>query len=321
MSRSPPLMGKNLKILLPLLAVSVVILAANEVFIFSEANPGNSVRIETDPDPFPQWVLGVPFDFQVTVVQDNDKHKEVHLSLHAACPGGGVALLTADAVGNACDGPIETSSKDLNSGPARWVFTVEYQGSTGSYKWTIEAHGDEDEDDDCGPGFWKNHPALWDGDGVDDVTTFETEDTFNDVFGVTQAFSDLADDVTLRVALAVSGGELMALNRHAVAALLNADSLPYPLTVEEVIALYQDGVGLPVDPGLHTIASAHETFASHNEDFECTLGGGPADPLGPIVEALSSSLSSISQTPMSWVLGLLLSVFAGILIAYRRRRH
>ena len=169
----------------------------------------------------------------------------------------------------------------------------------------------------CTPGFWKNHPGLWDDDDGD-VTTFETDDRFNSVFGVTQPFSGLDDEVELLEALAVSGGELMALNRHAVAALLNADSLPYPLTVMQVIDLYQDAVGFVAGP--ETISSALDTLARHNNDFECTLGGGPADPLGSVLEALSSSISSISRTPASWILGLVLSIFAGILIAYRRRR-
>ncbi len=162
----------------------------------------------------------------------------------------------------------------------------------------------------CTPGFWKNHPDTW------DLTEFETDDEFNEVFGVTEAWSGL-DEETLRQALAVSGGELMALNRHAVAALLNADALAYPLTVEEVIALYQDAVGL----GGVSIADAHAILAGHNEEFECTLGGEPANPLGPLLTAISSSLSSVSQNPVSWILGLLLSALAGILIAYRRRRH
>ncbi len=167
----------------------------------------------------------------------------------------------------------------------------------------------------CTPGFWKNHPDFW-------PSAYSTDDPFNDVFGQgILDFSDYSglDDETLREALEVSGGELMALNRHAVAALLNADSLPYPLTVAEVIDLYQDGVGAVAGP--ETISSAHGILASHNEDFECTLGGEPADPLGPLLTAISSSLSSVSQNPVSWILGLLLSALAGILIAYRRRRH
>ncbi len=256
----------NRKILLLLLAVGAILFAANETLISLAAPPSNPrIRIETDPETFPDGLRGVPFDFGVTVIQDGGRKKEVHLSLLVECPAGGVALLSGDAQGNACDGPVETTGKDLNSGPVRWLFTVVYQGSTGTYMWTIEAHGDDD--DDCGPGFWKNHEELWDS-GADDVTTtYETTHTFNAAFGVTPSDSGLDDGVTLLGALEVAGGDRMALNRHAAAALLNADSADYPLSVSEVIALYKDAVGAVGGP--ETVSSAHQILATNNAQADC----------------------------------------------------
>ncbi len=238
--RRPPFVRKRIKILLLLLAVAAVLLAVDEVPISSEAKAGTSVGVETDPESFPEMALARPFNFHVTVLRNDVSVQDAHLSLEAACPEGGVATLSDDAAGNACEGPIETLSKSLDSGSASWAFAVMYQGSPGTYQWTIEAHGDEDEDEDCGPGFWKNHEELWDG---------------------------VADDVTLLEALETKGGKLMALNRHAAAALLNADSADYPLSVSEVIELYKDAVGAVVGP--ETISSAVEILTTNNAQADC----------------------------------------------------
>lgn len=79
----------------------------------------------------------------------------------------------------------------------------------------------------CTPGFWKNHPESWTG--------FSTGDTLEDVFDV-PADLDL-DDKTLLEALEEGGGDVDALLRHAVAALLNSASpdVEFGLTTAEVI--------------------------------------------------------------------------------------
>lgn len=117
----------------------------------------------------------------------------------------------------------------------------------------------------CTPGFWKNHEELWDGVGMDDVTTIiKTFLSFNGVFGVNNSYSGLGNSVTLLQALDVSGSELMALNRHASAGLVNADSgAGYPYSTAQVIALYRDAVG--IDPGPETIGSAHLKLRNANE--------------------------------------------------------
>lgn len=126
----------------------------------------------------------------------------------------------------------------------------------------------------CTPGFWKTHPELWDGTGGDDVTTiYQTYDLFNSEFGVTSAYSGLDDGVTLLDALSVSGSELMALNRHAAAALPNADSgIHYPYDAAQVITMYQDAVGWIAGP--ETIATAHAKLSNANQ-LGCPLGDDP----------------------------------------------
>jgi len=120
-------------------------------------------------------------------------------------------------------------------------------------------------DEGCTPGFWKNHPELWDGVGADDVTsTVQTTDGFNATFGVTSAQSGLADSVTLLNAVNLGGGGLKALNRHAAAATASADSgIDYEFSLAGVIALYRDAVG--ADPGPETIASALAKLSTANE--------------------------------------------------------
>ncbi len=123
----------------------------------------------------------------------------------------------------------------------------------------------------CSPGFWKEHPELWDGVGTDDVTsTIKTYLLFNTVFGVTPAQSGLADTVTLLDATALKGGNLIALDRQAAAALPSADSgIAYPYTVAGIISLYRDAVG--ADPGPATIDSALQLISDAN-NLKCPFG-------------------------------------------------
>jgi uncharacterized repeat protein (TIGR01451 family) len=119
-------------------------------------------------------------------------------------------------------------------------------------------------DEGCTPGFWKTHPERWDGVGDDLTSTVQTTDLFNATFGVTSAQSGIADSVTLLEATRLRGGGVLALNRHASAALANADSgIAFEFSVAEVIALYRDAVG--VDPGPATVESAHATLEEANE--------------------------------------------------------
>lgn len=74
------------------------------------------------------------------------------------------------------------------------------------------------------PGFWKNHVEAWVG--------YETTDSFRSIFGV-------GPNRSLMDVLNTGGGKFIALNRHAVAALLNANTLDYPYSEAEVIAMVQ----------------------------------------------------------------------------------
>jgi hypothetical protein len=119
------------------------------------------------------------------------------------------------------------------------------------------------------PGFWKNHTRLWDGRCRGDVTrTIKTTSRFNAVMGVTTTQSGVPNTATVLDVMRMGGGNLIALNRHAAAALCNADSpLNYMFTLAQVIALYRDAVGADVGP--ETIKSAHAKFEMANE-----FGGG-----------------------------------------------
>jgi len=97
------------------------------------------------------------------------------------------------------------------------------------------------------PGFWKNHPEVWEG--------YSPTDKFADVFGVSitiNAGKKTANtDPTLIEALAAKGGVnekkgvYDALARHAVAALLNAahTDVTYPLTATEIINAVNQAIG------------------------------------------------------------------------------
>jgi hypothetical protein len=83
----------------------------------------------------------------------------------------------------------------------------------------------------CTPGFWKNHPEAWVG--------FDPDETLGSVFS--EAPDSIAD-VTLLDALSLRGGDVNALARQAVAALLNAANpdVDYPLTEAEIISMVND---------------------------------------------------------------------------------
>jgi hypothetical protein len=77
------------------------------------------------------------------------------------------------------------------------------------------------------PGYWKNHVEAW--------QVCEPGDYFDDVFSC-------GPHATLLDVLNTGGGKFTALNRHAVAALLNSYAFPYPdfYTTADVIQMVQD---------------------------------------------------------------------------------
>jgi hypothetical protein len=81
----------------------------------------------------------------------------------------------------------------------------------------------------CTPGFWKNHPGAF-------PAPYSPTTTLGSVFtGLPANYASL----TFQQALSQGGGDLNALLRQAVAALLNATGpeVDYPLTADEVISL------------------------------------------------------------------------------------
>jgi hypothetical protein len=126
---------------------------------------------------------------------------------------------------------------------------------------------EEKEDEGCTPGYWKNdkHFDSWVG--------FTPDDLFSDVFGITITVrlnkkdgNPVTTDPTLLQALKALGGQINALARHSVAALLNASSpdVDFPLTTDEVIAEFQDGY----DSG--ELQDTKDLFEEVNESF-CPL--------------------------------------------------
>lgn len=101
------------------------------------------------------------------------------------------------------------------------------------YVW-VNRPPQEDGDEGCTPGYWKqdHHYDSWMG--------YSPSDDFDTVFGV-DAFSP---DITLGEALELKGGKINALARHAVAALLNATSgdVDYKYSEAEVIDMVQKAV-------------------------------------------------------------------------------
>lgn len=126
---------------------------------------------------------------------------------------------------------------------------------------------EEKEDEGCTPGYWKNdkHFDSWVG--------FTPDDKFSVVFGSTITIrlnkkdgDPITIDPTLLQALKALGGEINALARHSVAALLNASSpdVEFPLTTAEVVAEFQAGY----DSG--ELQATKDLFEEANESF-CPL--------------------------------------------------
>jgi hypothetical protein len=92
--------------------------------------------------------------------------------------------------------------------------------------------------DGCTPGYWKNHPDAW------AATGYSAGMSFDAVFGVN--FFD--PDITLGQAIALGGGGVNKIARHATAALLSAahPDVDYLYSVSQIIAIVQAG-GVNID--------------------------------------------------------------------------
>ncbi len=121
------------------------------------------------------------------------------------------------------------------------------------------------------PGFWKNHPDVWQG--------YSEDEKFNSLFEVDITINagkkTSNDDPTLMQALSATGGinenkdVYDALARHAVAAILNAENpyINYPMTSAEII----DAVHEVISNGASVLDA--ESLKSQLEAYN-QLGGG-----------------------------------------------
>lgn len=171
----------------------------------------------------------------------------------------------------------------------------------------------------CSPGFWKTHPELWDGVGTDDVTsTIKTYLLFNAYFGVTSLQSGIADSVTLLQATGLNGGGILALDRHAAAALPSADSgIAYPYTVAQIRAMYRDAVG--ADPGPETISSALAKLSAAN-NLNCPFGTvSTATTAGSLPPISASTL--LVEVPLAVTAAIVVALLAWLGWVRRRERR
>ncbi len=135
----------------------------------------------------------------------------------------------------------------------------------------------------CTPGFWKNHPSLWDqptdavsanlsnavtaaGYGPSNGTTSAL---FKDTFGLTDAqmsAAGLDSNLTLLQAINLGGGGFEKLARHGVAGALSAASgINYPYTTTQVLTMVHDAVvTLTPEPTATNLANAN--------NLQCPLG-------------------------------------------------
>lgn len=152
---------------------------------------------------------------------------------------------------------------DFVPGPGDLIAIFLYTGdggisADGTYQETIielRLPGDDTGSGACTPGYWRTHFDRW-------PEPYMPSDDFDTTFG-----TDYFDaDMTLGQAAWARGGGLYRLARHGTAALLNAahGDVDYPYTVAEVIAMVQAGEA--------------DMLADANEEFDCPLGGTPADP-------------------------------------------
>jgi hypothetical protein len=95
-----------------------------------------------------------------------------------------------------------------------------------------ESEPPPEDEEGCSPGFWKNHTDTW-------PQGYSADDQVRNFLG-----EDAPSDLTLLEALELGGGELNALLRHVVAALLNSAhaDIDYPYDDDAIIALFQEAV-------------------------------------------------------------------------------
>ena len=130
-----------------------------------------------------------------------------------------------------------------------------------------ESEPPPEDEEGCSPGFWKNHTDTW-------PQGYSADDKVRNLLG-----EDAPSDLTLLEALELGGGELNALLRHVVAALLNSAhaDIDYPYDFDAIIALFQvavDGGDIEGAKGLLEEANEAGCPLSDDEDDDGEGNGG-----------------------------------------------
>jgi hypothetical protein len=118
----------------------------------------------------------------------------------------------------------------------------------------------------CTPGFWKNNA---DKKGASQWTDpYDPTDLVSSVFSAAPAG---IGDKTLLAGLQQGGGDLDALTRHAIAAVLSAahPDVDYPLTVDEIVDMVNDAY-----TGLTDVEDLKNVLDTFN-NLDCSISQNP----------------------------------------------
>lgn len=179
---------------------------------------------------FSGWGSGVVTVLSIDVLDVEPIEAGAQIELFAGGEGG--ALLHTQAIPPTGDNVLATVNIGSSGVSGVDFMRVTLNGSGAIDNIRIEAE-DQNGDEGCTPGYWKNHLDSWAATGLSPADDFDT------TFGV-----DLFDpDITLEQAVRAKGGHENRLARHGTAALLSAlhPDLDYSISAAEVIALVQAG--------------------------------------------------------------------------------
>lgn len=170
--------------------------------------------------------------------------KLLGLPVLAVC--GFAIAATLASVGLATDSTTTSTSTPSTSTPSTST-------STTTTTTTTTPEGGEG----CTPGFWKNNA---DKKGASQWTDpYDPTDLVSSVFSAAPA---PIGGKTLLAGLEQGGGQLDALTRHAIAAVLSAahPDVDYPLTVDEIVDMVNDAYN-----GLADVEDTKDVLAGFNE--------------------------------------------------------
>ncbi|MHC4988716.1 MAG: hypothetical protein ACYTFX_09515, partial [Planctomycetota bacterium] len=222
-----------------------------------EKNCLGDVDFDTDPNAYFEIIIrnlgNVPLDFAVT---DSNAVFDPPVVFPITIQDGGEKTLTAKIAVLECGEPIVNNVEVIG-----WYVSekVWFDIQTDTAECPCEEQGDEG----CTPGFWKNSYGCWCG-------TYKEKDMdqVGEVFEIPKGLDELEND-TLLEALKYGGGrgEIGAarnLLRHGVAALLNACSDPVEFKYSEQEVIDKVDIAL-ASLDRRTINDAKDDLAKENE--------------------------------------------------------